>query len=409
MAFSIFDLWVSVLACVVVAAVFFLPLAAPRLVALWRLGGPAARIWLGAGLAVLVGLCVATWALASGAEGQKRAAALGLGAAVLAGPGAALSAQQRALLAGAPWLNTPPLSPQDLKGKVVLVNFWTYSCINSLRVIPYVRAWAEKYQGQGLVVIGVHTPEFEFEKDLANVRRASAFYGVSYPVVLDSQRRIWRAFNNEAWPALYFLGPDGRVRRQVLGEGGYDQSERLIQTMLAERNGAPAAGGLTRVDGQGAEAAPDERDLGSPETYVGYARASGFASPGGIRPDESRTYSGVVALGLNRWSLAGDWNVGEEFATLNQADGRIAYRFHARDLHLILAPPASGQPMRFRITIDGKAPGADHGVDTDAAGLGRVVEPRMYQLVRQVRPVAAHTFEIQFLDPGVRAYDFTFG
>jgi thiol-disulfide isomerase/thioredoxin len=329
--------------------------------------------------------------------------------AVLAGPGDGLSVQQSALVSGAPWLNTDPLGPQDLKGKVVLVNFWTYSCINSLRVIPYVRAWADKYRAQGLVVIGVHTPEFAFEKDLANVRRASAYYGVGYPVVLDSQQRIWRAFGNEAWPALYFLGPDGRVRRRVLGEGGYDQSERLIQSLLAERNGAPVGGGLAKVDGQGAEAAPDERDLGSPETYVGYARASGFASPGRIRPDDSRTYGGVAALGLNRWSLAGEWTVGEEFATLNQAGGRIAYRFKARDLHLILAPPADGRPIRFRITIDGQPPGADHGVDTDAAGMGQVVEPRMYQLVRQARPVAARTFEIEFLDPGVQAYDFTFG
>jgi len=285
----------------------------------------------------------------------------------------------------------------------VLVNFWTYSCINSLRVLPYVRAWAERYRGQGLVVIGVHTPEFEFEKDPANVGRAAKFYGVDYPIVLDSDYRIWRAFNNEAWPALYFLGPDGRVRRQVLGEGSYDQSERLIQQLLAEANGAPASGGLSTVDGQGAEAAPDERDLGSPETYVGYARASGFASQSGIERDTSAAYAGGAGLGLNRWSLSGIWTVGGEFATLDRASGRIAYRFHARDLNLILAPPPDGRP------IDGKAPRAEHGVDADAGGLGTVVEPRMYQLVRQARPVSSRTFEIEFQDPGVRAYDFTFG
>ena len=402
-------LWAGVLAAGVVTVVSFLPFATPRLVEMWKQGGVRTRVRLAAALAILGVLTLTTWALAAGAESQRRAAAVGLGAAALAGPGAALSAQQRALLNGSPWLNAPALGAKDLRGKVVLVNFWTYSCINSLRVIPYVRAWAEKYRGQGLVVIGVHTPEFEFEKDPVNVGRAAAYYGVDYPVVLDSDYRIWRAFNNEAWPALYFLGPDGRVRRQVLGEGGYDQSERLIQKLLAEVSGVPASGGLSTVNGRGAEAPADERELGSPETYVGYARASGFASAGGIKRDKRTAYSGVAGLGVNRWGLSGIWRVGEEFATLEQESGRIAYRFHARDLHLILAPPADGRPIRFRITIDGKAPGADHGVDVDAAGLGRVVAPRMYQLVRQARPVSARTFEIEFLDPGVRAYDFTFG
>jgi thiol-disulfide isomerase/thioredoxin len=399
----------GVLAIAVGAAVSIFPLATPTFVTLWKVGGLRARLRLGAAFAVLVVLGLATWALAHGAESERRAAALGFSAAALTGPGAALSAQQRALLSGRSWLNTHPLGAQNLKGKVILVNFWTYSCINSLRVIPYVRAWAEKYRGQGLVVIGVHTPEFEFEKHLPNVRQASTRYGVGYPVVLDSQYQIWRAFNNEAWPALYFLGPDGRVRRQVLGEGSYEQSERLIQKLLAESNGMPVSGELTPVDGQGAEAPPDERDLGSPETYIGYARASGFASAGGIRRDESRTYQGATGLGPNRWTLSGVWTVGEEFATLDQAAGRITYRFHARDLHLILAPPADGRSVRFRITIDGKAPGTNHGVDVDADGLGRVIEPRMYQLVRQTRPISARTFEIEFLDPGVRAYDFTFG
>jgi thiol-disulfide isomerase/thioredoxin len=401
--------WAGVLAIVAAGAVLVVTFAAPRLVERRKLGGIRTRFRLGAGFVILGVLSLTAWALSMGDESQRRAAAFSLGAGALAGPGAALSVQQRALLGAGPWLNTPPLRAQDLRGKVVLVNFWTYSCINSLRAIPYVRAWAERYRGQGLVVIGVHTPEFVFEKDLANVRRASTFYGVGYPVVLDSQFQVWRAFDNQAWPALYFLGPDGRVRRQVLGEGGYDQSERLIQKLLAEVNNAPVSGGLSTVEGQGPEAPADERDLGSPETYIGYTRASGFASPSGVKRDESRAYPSVAALGLNRWSLSGAWTIGGEFATLDRASGRIAYRFHARDLHLILAPSAEGPPVRFRITIDGKAPGADHGVDVDAAGLGRVVEPRMYQLVRQTRPVSARTFQIEFLDRGVRAYDFTFG
>ncbi|THD64453.1 redoxin domain-containing protein [Phenylobacterium sp.] len=409
MSLTSLGLWAGVLALAVASTVCVLPLALPRLMEIWARGGGAERLRIGLAFAALGVLGMAALALATGAEGQGRTAALGLGTAALAGPGAALSAQQRAVLAAGPWLNTPPLRAQDLRGKVVLVNFWTYSCINSLRVLPYVRAWAEKYRAEGLVVVGVHTPEFEFEKDLANVRRASASYGVDYPVVLDSHFHVWRAFNNEAWPALYFLGSDGRVRRQVLGEGSYDQSERLIQKLLSEANGRPVGGAITLVTGEGAEAAPDERDLGSPETYIGYGRASGFASPGGLKHDERRTYRGDISLGLNRWSLAGLWTAGDEFATLDQASGRIAYRFHARDLHLILGPSADGRPVRFRITIDGKAPGADHGVDVDAGGLGRVVEPRMYQLVRQARPVVARTFEIEFLDAGVRAYDFTFG
>jgi thiol-disulfide isomerase/thioredoxin len=409
MSLTSLGLWAAALAIAVASAVCVLPLALPRLMEIWARGGGAERLRIGLAFAVLGVLGMAALALATVAEGQGRTAALGLGTAALAGPGAALTAQQRAVLAAGPWMNTPPLQAQDLRGKVVLVNFWTYSCINSLRVLPYVRAWAEKYRAQGLVVVGVHTPEFEFEKDLANVRRASASYGVDYPVVLDSHFHVWRAFNNEAWPALYFLGPDGRVRRQVLGEGSYDQSERLIQKLLSEANGKPVSGGITPVSGQGAEAAPDERDLGSPETYIGYARASGFASAGGLKRDESRSYRAATSLGLNRWGLSGVWTAGNEFATLDQPSGRIAYRFHARDLHLILAPPADGRPVRFRITIDGKPPGADHGVDVDADGQGRIVDPRLYQLVRQTRPVVARTFEIEFLDAGVRAYDFTFG
>ncbi len=305
--------------------------------------------------------------------------------------------------------NTPPLRAEDLRGKVVLVNIWTYSCINSLRPLPYVRAWAAKYKDRGLVVIGVHTPEFGFEKDAGNIARANAALGVAYPVAVDSDRRIWGAFGNQAWPGFYFIGADGRVRRQKLGEGGYDQSERLIQQLLSEARRTPVADPIVAVAGQGPQAAPDDRDLRSPETYVGYDQAADFASPGGLKFDVRSTYRTPPALTVNHWSLAGAWTVGGEFATLNAATGSISYRFHARDLHLVLGPAARGRPVRFRVTIDGAAPGADHGFDVDAAGRGSVQEPRMYQLVRQKRPVADRTFRIEFLDPGVRAYVFTFG
>jgi thiol-disulfide isomerase/thioredoxin len=331
-----------------------------------------------------------------------------LAAAAFAAPGLGLSAPQRLLGGSRPWLNTPPLRAEDLRGKVVLVNFWTYSCINSSRALPYVRAWAEKYKEEGLVVVGVHTPEFGFEKDIANVRDATAEAGVGYPVVLDNDFAIWRAFDNEAWPAFYFIGPDGRVRRQVLGEGGYDKSEQLLQELLSEAKGAPVTGTISAVLGEGAQAAADERHLGSPETYIGYARADGFASRGGLRKDALSHYAIPTSLPLNEWALAGDWTVGNEFAISTSGASRIAYRFHARDLHLIMGPPARDS-VRFRVTIDGRAPGADHGADADADGWGRVDKPRMYQLIRQTGPIRDQTFEIEFVDAGVRAYDFTFG
>ncbi|HLZ84354.1 MAG TPA: redoxin family protein, partial [Caulobacteraceae bacterium] len=274
----------------------------------------------------------------------------------------------RSLGRGGPWLNGPPLGPEDLRGKVVLVNFWTYSCINSLRPLPYVRAWAAKYRDRGLVVIGVHTPEFAFEKDLANVRRAVAGLGVGYPVVLDSDFAIWRAFDNQAWPAFYFIGADGRVRGRRLGEEGYDQSERLIQKLLTEAHGKPVTDAIVPVAGSGPQAAPDRRDLSSEETYVGFAKATGFASDGGLKLDAARLYQAPRRLDRNTWSLAGRWTVGGEFATLSAASGTIAYRFHARDLNLVLAPPPDGRPVRLRVRIDGAAPGADHGFDVDAQG-----------------------------------------
>lgn len=332
---------------------------------------------------------------------------LALAAAAMAAP--ALSTPLRALIGGRQWLNTPPLRAEDLRGKVVLVNFWTYSCINSLRALPYLRAWAAKYRDQGLVVVGVHTPEFAFEKDIDNVRQASAALGVGYPVTLDSDYGIWRAFDNDAWPGFYFIGADGRVRHHVLGEGGYDQSERLIQQLLSEAHGAPIDGGVTAVRGEGPQAAADWNDLRSPETYVGYGHARTVAPPGGAKDDAFGRYRSVSGLPLNRWSLVGDWKIGREFATLQKTSGAIAYRFHARDLHFVLGPGDQSRPIRFRVTIDGAPPGADHGVDLDAEGRGSVVQPRMYQLIRQSRPVVDRTFEIEFLDPGVRAYVFTFG
>lgn len=335
--------------------------------------------------------------------------ALNMSAAMAADPAPVLSNSLASLLDAQQWLNTPPLHAGDLRGKVVLVNFWTYSCINCLRALPYVRAWAEAYKDRGLVVIGVHTPEFAFEKDAANVAKAATALGVTYPVAIDNDFGIWRAFGNRAWPALYFIGADGEIRDYALGEGNYEQSERLIQRLLSEANGNSVAGGIAAIDGKGAQAAADERNLGSGETYIGYANASNFISPSGVRHDVPGLYQFAPELPLNYWDLAGTWIVGSEFATLDAAGGGIRHRFHARDLHLVMGPASQDHPIRFRVTIDGAAPGADHGTDIDADGWGTVREDRLYQLVRQTGSVTDRTFEIQFFDKGVRAYAFTFG
>jgi cytochrome c biogenesis protein CcdA/thiol-disulfide isomerase/thioredoxin len=321
----------------------------------------------------------------------------------------AVSGPVGSLLGPRQWLNTQPLHAEDIKGKVVLVNFWTYSCINCLRVLPHVRAWAAKYKDSGLVVVGVHTPEFAFEKDVANVRQASASLGIGYPIAIDSDFGLWRAFGNEAWPALYFIGADGRVRHHVLGEGGYDQSERLIQQLLSEAKGAPLTGDLAAIIGNGPQVAADEKNLRSAETYIGYAQGMHFASPGGVREDVPSLYRPVKPLPLDRWSLTGVWTIGGEFATLNSISGSITYRFHARDLQLVLAPPSQDHSVRFRVKIDGARPGIDHGDDVDADGWGKVQEERPYQLVRQTGPIRDRTFEIELFDAGVRAYVFTFG
>ena len=306
------------------------------------------------------------------------------------------------------WLNSPPLTAESLKGKVVLVDFWTYSCINCLRSIPYVRAWAEKYKDQGLVVIGVHAPEFPFEKNIDNVKSAVARLKIDYPVAIDNDYAIWRAFNNEYWPADYFIDAEGRIRHHYFGEGDYAESEKVIQQLLAEAGKGNLPANVVSVSATGAEAASDEADVKSPETYIGYMRAENFASPGGAVSDAAHDYS-VADLKLNDWGLAGAWTVGGQYATLDKKDGAISYRFHARDLHLVLGPGADGAPVHFRVTIDGAAPGESHGADVDANGEGVVTENRLYQLVRQTGPIVDRTFTIEFLDPDVQAYAFTFG
>jgi cytochrome c biogenesis protein CcdA/thiol-disulfide isomerase/thioredoxin len=306
------------------------------------------------------------------------------------------------------WLNSKPLTAEGLKGKVVLVDFWTYSCINCLRAIPYVRAWAEKYRDHGLVVIGVHAPEFAFERNADNVKKAIATLKINYPVAIDNEYKIWRAFDNEYWPAHYFIDAKGQIRHHHFGEGEYDDSERVIQKLLADAGDRNVPTGIVAVNASGAEAASDKADVESPETYLGYNRIDHFVSPGGVVQDASHVYAAGTPE-LNEWSLAGDWTISGERAQLNEKDGSVAYRFHARDLHLVLGPGPEGSPVRFVVTIDGKPPGASHGVDIDAGGNGVVTAQQLYQLVRIDGAVTDHTFEIRFLDPGVQAYAFTFG
>ncbi len=306
------------------------------------------------------------------------------------------------------WLDREPIAAESVRGKVVLVNFWTYSCINCLRTLPYVRAWAEKYRDQGLVVVGVHTPEFAFEKDPNNVRKAVAALGVTYPVAIDNDYAVWRAFGNQAWPARYFIDAQGRTRHHEFGEGDYAASEKVIQSLLAEA-GSKVEPGTAKVFGEGAQGAPDFVNLRSPETYLGHARTTGFASPGGIRADAPATYEAATAPRLNQWSLSGTWTVAGEFAVSQQAGGRINHRFHARDLHLVMGRLPGSPPVRFRVTIDGTAPGSAHGADIDAEGYGTIADERLYQLVRQGGQVKPRDFSIEFLDPGARAYAFTFG
>ncbi len=307
------------------------------------------------------------------------------------------------------WLNSTPLTPAGLRGKVVLVDFWTYTCVNWLRTFPYVRAWAEKYKDQGLVVIGVHTPEFGFEHNLDNVRRESSDFKVDYPIAVDNDYAIWGAFNNNYWPALYFIDAQGHIRHHQFGEGNYDQSERVIQQLLTETGRSDIGDQLVTVDPRGLEVAADEANLQSPETYLGADRTENFASPGGATVGGRRVYATPAQLTLNQWALSGDWTVGGESALLNQANGWVLYRFHARDVNLVMGPAVTGTTTRFRVSIDGKAPGAAHGIDVDDQGNGTVSEQRTYQLIRQPGSIVDRQFEIEFLDPGVQVFDFTFG
>jgi thiol-disulfide isomerase/thioredoxin len=306
------------------------------------------------------------------------------------------------------WLNSPRLTASGLAGKVVLVDFWTYTCINWLRALPYRRAWAQKY-GPGLVVIGVHTPEFGFEKNVEQVRRAVRQMRVEYPVVIDNDYAIWRAFNNNYWPALYFIDPRGRVRQHHFGEGEYERSERTLQRLLADAGFGGGDPNVVSVEAQGAEAPADWDSLRSTENYLGHARTENFASPGGAQPDTRRLYAAPRRLTLNQWALAGEWTMGREATVLSGPTGRIVCRFHARDVHLVMGPPRQGGSVRFRVTIDGQPPGAAHGGDVDEGGNSVVVEPRLYQLVRQRQPIVDRQFEIEFLDTGVETFAFTFG
>jgi thiol-disulfide isomerase/thioredoxin len=308
----------------------------------------------------------------------------------------------------AAWLNSAPLNTKALRGKVVLVNFWTYSCINSLRELPYMKAWAAKYRDAGLVVIGVHAPEFGFERDPANVKTAVSDLNVTYPIPIDSNHSIWTSFYNEYWPADYFIDGKGRIRYHHFGEGEYEQSERVIKTLLRE-NGAPGVDeSIVHTTAQGPKA-PPSNDVRSPETYVGYTRAENFASPERMARDSRRIYSVPARAQLNQWGLGGSWNIGTERATLVSAPGKIVFRFHSRDLHMVLGASKNGMPVRFKITLNGVAPSDSYGVDSAPDGSGEVRQPRMYQLIRQKGPIQDATFEIEFLDPGVEAFSFTFG
>jgi thiol-disulfide isomerase/thioredoxin len=340
-----------------------------------------------AGRRVLLGMMMTTAAMTNAAM----AASLPAAAAAPAMPG---------FDGATTWFNSAPLTPRQLRGKVVLVDFWTYSCINCIRTIPYVRAWADKYRAQGLVVVGVHTPEFGFEEDLGNVNAAVARFGIGFPVAVDSRRRIWEAWGNRAWPAWYLVDANGRIRHQQLGEGGYDKLE------LAIRSG-PGGGDLVAPVMRDEQAPPDLGNLRSEETYVGYRRASNVMSPERLRADMAQAYS-VGQLGLNEWGLSGPWTVRAEFATAGQGGG-LAYRFSARDLHLVAGAGGPGRTVRINVTLDGRPPGPDHGADTDADGNGVLGATRLYQLIRQSGTPGPRRFEIRFLDAGAQAYAFTFG
>lgn len=307
------------------------------------------------------------------------------------------------------WVNSKPLTPADLSGKVVLIDFWTFTCVNWQRTLPYVNAWASRYKDSGLVVIGVHTPEFSFEGDLENVRQATAQLKVAFPVAVDSKRAIWNAFDNGAWPALYIIDAKGVVRHRHYGEGDFERSEMLIQQLLAEAGVKNVPTSLVRVQGAGAQAPADWANLHTPETYVGFQQAEGFRSPGGMIAGQKRTYDLPDRLPTNMWAASGEWTFASEAARAERPNARIVYRFHARDVNLVMGAMSRDKPVPFRVRIDGQPPGAAHGSDTDASGRGVLMEKRLYQVVRQPGAIDDRTFEIEFLEPGAEAYAFTFG
>lgn len=307
------------------------------------------------------------------------------------------------------WINTKPLTPGDLHGKVVLIDFWTYTCINWRRTLPYVREWASKYKDQGLIVIGVHTPEFSFEQKSENVSRAIKKMNIGYPVAMDNNFEIWQSFENQYWPALYLIDAKGQIRYQKFGEGDYTESELMIQRLLKEVSAKNVSDKTVALQPEGFEAAPDWENLRSPENYLGYSRTRGFASSGGVVRDKPVLYSFPKQLRLNQWGLSGEWIIGAENLSLGRAPGKIIYHFHARDLHLIMGPARPGTSIKFRVLIDGKPPGSAHGLDVDNNGNGIVDEQRMYQLIRQPGPIIDREFQIEFFDPRVEVYDFTFG
>ena len=321
--------------------------------------------------------------------------------------GVAVLDELASLVKATAWINSPPLTAASLKGKVVLVQFCTFTCINWLRTLPYTRAWAQAYKTSGLVTIGAHTPEFEFEHDLNNVRRALAALKVDYPIAVDNEYGIWGGFNNQYWPALYLLDSSGRVRHHQFGEGGYAESEKMIQQLLMDSGVQDVRRQPTPVEGRGIEAPADWANLKSVENYVGSERTEGFASPEGT--GGRRHYALPRELRLNQWALEGDWTMEKGFIVLNSPNGRIAYRFHGRDLHLVMGPPAGTHPVRFRVLLDGQPVADNHGGDVDEHGSGVATEQRLHQLIRQTQPIVDRVFQIEFMDPGVEAFSFTFG
>jgi len=312
-------------------------------------------------------------------------------------------------LAGATeWINSPPLTAVSLRGKVVLVDFWTLTCVNWLRTLPYVRAWAAKYKEKGLVVIGVHTPEFSVEHEIANIRRAAQAMRVDYPIAVDSDYRVWRAFDNNYWPAVYIADARGRMRYHHFGEEAYEETERVIQQLLAEAGATGVPADLVTVDPRGTEVAADWNDLKSAESYVGSEKRENFASPTGAA-GKPHVYTVPAQLQLNQWGLTGEWTVGKEIAAAEKPKSRIVYRFHVRDVNLVMGSGKGGQPVRFRVLVDGHAPESAHGTDVDTQGIGTLAEPRLYQLIRQPKPIVDRQFEIEFLVPGVEVFAFTFG